>query len=55
MWKDDSAEVLVVSERPFQQSRRGVLEQGIDWACAAMLTVIPVGESPIGGNAQVPP
>jgi len=31
-WKDDSAEVLVVSESPFQQSRRGVLEQGIDWA-----------------------
>jgi hypothetical protein len=26
-WKDDSAEILVVSESPFQQSRRGVLEQ----------------------------
>ena len=23
-WKDDSAEILVVSESPFQQSRRGV-------------------------------
>ena len=24
-WKDDSAEVLVVIESPFQQSRRGVV------------------------------
>jgi hypothetical protein len=31
-WKDDSAEILVVSGSPFQQSRRGVLEQSIDWA-----------------------
>ena len=31
-WKDDSAQILVVSESPFQQSRRGILEQGIDWA-----------------------
>jgi hypothetical protein len=31
-WKEDSAEVLVVIESPFQQSRRGILEQGIDWA-----------------------
>ena len=31
-WKGDSAEVLVVTESPFQQSRRGVLEQSIDWA-----------------------
>jgi hypothetical protein len=31
-WKDDSAEILVVTESPFQQSRRGVLEQSIDWA-----------------------
>ena len=31
-WKDDSAQILVVSESPFQQSRRGTLEQGIDWA-----------------------
>jgi hypothetical protein len=31
-WKDESAEILVVSESPFQQSRRGLLEQGIDWA-----------------------
>ena len=30
-WKEDSAEVLVVSESPFQQSRRGVLDQSIDW------------------------
>jgi hypothetical protein len=29
--KEDSAEVLVVSESPFQQPRRGVLEQSIDW------------------------
>src|SRR5713226_4120028 len=31
-WKDDSADILVVSESPFQQSRRGILEQGIHWA-----------------------
>jgi len=31
-WKDDSAQILVVSESPFQQSRRGILEQRIDWA-----------------------
>jgi len=30
-WKEDSAEVLVVSESPFQQSRRGVVEESIDW------------------------
>ena len=30
-WEEDSAEVLIVSESPFQQSRRGVLEQSIDW------------------------
>ena len=33
-WKEDSAEVLVVCESPFQQSRRGVLEQSIDWSLA---------------------
>ena len=31
-WKEDSAEILVVIESPFQQSRRGILEQGVDWA-----------------------
>ncbi len=31
-WKEDSAEVLAVCESPFQQSRRGVLEQSIDWS-----------------------
>ena len=31
-WKEDSAEVLVICESPFQQSRRGVLEQSIDWS-----------------------
>jgi hypothetical protein len=31
-WKDDAAEILVVIESPFQQSRRGILERGIDWA-----------------------
>lgn len=31
-WKEDSAEVLVVSESPFQQSRRGVIEQRVDWS-----------------------
>ena len=31
-WKDESAEILVVSESPFQQSGRGLIEQGNDWA-----------------------
>jgi hypothetical protein len=31
-WKDDSADILVVSESPFQQSRRGIVEHDIDWA-----------------------
>ena len=31
-WKEDSAHILVVSESPFQQSRRGILEQRLDWA-----------------------
>jgi hypothetical protein len=31
-WKDDSAQILVVSENPDPQSRRGVLERGtFDW------------------------
>jgi len=30
-WREDSAEILVVSESPFQQSRRGLLEHSIDW------------------------
>ena len=34
-WKEDSAEILVVIESPFQQSRRGILEQGIDRALGA--------------------
>ena len=31
-WKEDSAEVLVVCESPFQQSRRGVIQQSVDWS-----------------------
>ena len=30
-WKDDSAQILAVSESPFQQSRRGILDKNIDW------------------------
>jgi len=26
-WKEESAEILAVSESPFQQSRRGMLER----------------------------
>jgi hypothetical protein len=28
-WKDDSAHILVVSESPFQQSRRGIVLLGL--------------------------
>jgi hypothetical protein len=31
-WKDDAAHILELSESPFQQSRRGILEQDIDWS-----------------------
>ncbi len=36
-WKDDSAEILAVSESPFQESRRGVLSRVLTghWACKA--------------------
>jgi hypothetical protein len=45
-WKDDSAQVLVVSESPFQQSRRGILEQGIDWALGLQGTVSKASVNP---------
>jgi hypothetical protein len=45
-WKDDSAEVLVVTESPFQQSRRGVLEQSIDWALGLQGRVAGVSIEP---------
>jgi hypothetical protein len=45
-WKDDSAEVLVVTESPFQQSRRGVLEQSIDWALGLQGRVAEVSIEP---------
>ena len=45
-WKDDSAEILVVSESPFQQSRRGVLEQSIDWALGMQGSVSEVSIDP---------
>ena len=45
-WKDDSSEVLVVSESPFQQSRRGVLEQGVDWALGMQGRVSEVSIDP---------
>ena len=31
-WKDDSAQILAVSESPFEQSRQGILDKNIDWA-----------------------
>ena len=45
-WKEDSAEVLVVTESPFQQSRRGVLEQSIDWALGLQGRVAEVSIEP---------
>ena len=45
-WKDDSAQILVVSESPFQQSRRGVLEQRIDWAIGLQGKVSKVSVNP---------
>ncbi len=45
-WKDDSAQILVVSESPFQQSRRGILEQGIDWAISLQGKVSKVSVDP---------
>ena len=41
-WREDSAEVLVVSESPFQQSRRGVLEQSIDWKLGMQGKIVEV-------------
>jgi len=48
-WKEDSAEVLVVSESPFQQSRRGVLEQSIDWKLGMQGKIVEVR---IDGNMK---
>ncbi len=45
-WKEDSAEVLVVTESPFQQSRRGVLEQSIDWTLGLQGKVSEVSIEP---------
>ena len=45
-WKDDSAQILVVSESPFQQSRRGTLEQSIDWAIGLQGKVSKVSVNP---------
>ena len=45
-WKDDSAHILVVSESPFQQSRRGILEQRIDWAIGLQGKVSKVSVDP---------
>jgi hypothetical protein len=45
-WKEDCANVLVVSESPFQQSRRGILEQGIDWAISLQGNVSKVSVNP---------
>ena len=46
-WKEDSAEILVVIESPFQQSRRGILEQGIDWALGLQGQVSEASIDPI--------
>ena len=45
-WKDDSGHILVVCESPFQQSRRGILEQGIDWAIGLQGKVSKVSVNP---------
>lgn len=45
-WKGDSAQILVVSESLFQQSRRGILEQGIDWAIGLQGKVSKVSVNP---------
>jgi hypothetical protein len=45
-WKDDSAHVLVVCESPFQQSRRGIVEQGIDWVLGLQGKVSKVSVNP---------
>jgi hypothetical protein len=45
-WKDDSAHILVVSESPFQQSRRGILEQDIDWSIGLQGKVSKVSVNP---------
>ena len=45
-WKDDSAHILAVSESPFQQSRRGILEQGIDWSISLQGKVSQVSVNP---------
>ena len=45
-WKDDYAHILVVSESPFQQSRRGILEQSIDWAIGLHGKVSKVSVNP---------
>jgi hypothetical protein len=33
-WQEEEAHILAVSESPFQQSRRGTVEQRIDWKLA---------------------
>jgi len=38
----NSAEDLVVSESPFRQSRRGVLEQSIDWTSGMQGKIVGV-------------
>src|ERR1035441_4658445 len=45
-WKDDSAHILVISENPFQQSRRGIVAQRIDWAIALQGKVSRVSVNP---------
>src|SRR5262249_20479294 len=45
-WKEDSAEILVGIESPFQQSRRGILAQGIDWALGLQGQVSKVSIDP---------
>ena len=54
-WKEDSAEVLVVSESPFQQSRRGVVERSIDWALGMQgkITEVRIDESIKGAKAAM--
>jgi hypothetical protein len=44
--KEDSAHILAVSESPFQQSRRSILERGTDWSIALQGKVSQVSVNP---------
>jgi len=53
-WKEDSADALVVIESPLQQSRRGILEQGLigPWGCKARCPEFSIDPTKKGKNAR---